>query len=293
MGETRKTDSIDVMDAVGTNIVVTTRAGDLLRIVPRLNEDVNEEWLADKGRFSYDGLKRQRLTQPMVRNEHGKLVKVDWQDALSVASSAIADAGDSIAVVAGPFADVETLCLMKDLANKAGSEMVCTEENFIASNARYEAPLVNARIRKAWLHAETEVDMIGSEVNLSYTYNYHGNDPQILTQIANGTHNLAEVLKGSKRPMVILGSSVFDREDGADIHNTVRSICDNLECDEGWNPFNVLHKSASTVGALDLGYKSGVDTVKEQKPKLLFLVGADAGTVSADDIAEDGVVIYM
>ena len=136
------------MDAVGTNIVVSTRAGDLLRIVPRLNEDVNEEWLADKvfypgsvvenhlfqGRFSYDGLKRQRLTQPMVRNEHGKLVKVDWQDALSVASQAIADAGDSIAVVSGPFADVETLCLMKDLANKAGSEMVCTEENFIASN---------------------------------------------------------------------------------------------------------------------------------------------------------------
>ena len=87
-----------------------------------------------QGRFSYDGLKRQRLTQPMVRNEHGKLVKVDWQDALSVASQAIADAGDSIAVVSGPFADVETLCLMKDLANKAGSEMVCTEENFIASN---------------------------------------------------------------------------------------------------------------------------------------------------------------
>ena len=156
----------------------------------------------------------------MVRNEHGKLVKVDWQDALSVASQAIADAGDSIGVVAGPFADVETLCLMKDLANKAGSEMVCTEENFIASNdfrlasqllghyykansrsdytmnstivgveeadriviigcnPRYEAPLVNARIRKAWLHAETEVDVIGSEVNLSYTYNYHGNDPQ-------------------------------------------------------------------------------------------------------------------
>jgi len=318
--ETRKTDSVDVMDAVGTNIVVSTRAGDLLRIVPRLNEDVNEEWLADKGRFSYDGLKRQRLTQPMVRNEHGKLVKVDWQDALSVASQAIADAGDSIAVVSGPFADVETLCLMKDLANKAGSEMVCTEENFIASNdfrsdytmnstivgveeadriviigcnPRYEAPLVNARIRKAWLHAETEVDVIGSEVNLSYTYNYHGNDPQILTQIANGTHNLAEVLKGSKRPMIILGSSVFDREDGADIHNAVRSICDNLECEEGWNAFNIMHKSASTVGALDLGYKSGVSSIKANKPKLLFLVGADAGAVTADDIAEDGVIVYM
>ena len=203
--ETRKTDSIDVMDAVGTNIVVSTRAGDLLRIVPRLNEDVNEEWLADKGRFSYDGLKRQRLTQPMVRNEHGKLVKVSWQDALSVAEEYISQAGDSVAAVTGPFTDLETLCLMKDLINKSGSELVCTEQKFGAStdfrsnytmnstivgveeadriviigcNPRYEAPLVNARIRKAWLHAETEVDMIGSEVNLSYTYNYHGNDPQ-------------------------------------------------------------------------------------------------------------------
>ena len=122
------------MDAVGTNIVVSTRAGDLLRMVPRLNEDVNEEWMTDKGRFSYDGLKRQRLTQPMVRNEHNRLVKVDWQDALSTAADAIIQAGDSIGVVTGPFTDLETLCLMKDLANKAGSEMVCTEENFIASN---------------------------------------------------------------------------------------------------------------------------------------------------------------
>jgi len=107
----------------------------------------------------------------------------------------------------------------------------------------------------------------------------------VLTQIANGTHNLAEVLKGSKRPMIILGSSVFDREDGADIHNAVRSICDNLECEEGWNAFNIMHKSASTVGALDLGYKSGVSSIKANKPKLLFLVGADAGAVTADDVS--------
>ena len=140
--ETRKTDSIDVMDAVGTNIVVSTRAGDLLRMVPRLNEDVNEEWMTDKARFSYDGLKRQRLTQPMVRNEHNRLVKVDWQDALSTAADSIIQAGDSIGVVTGPFTDLETLCLIKDLVNKAGSEMVCTEEKFIASNDfRYDDSL--------------------------------------------------------------------------------------------------------------------------------------------------------
>merc|ERR1711990_961394 len=318
--ETRKTDSIDVMDAVGTNIVVSTRAGDLLRMVPRLNEDVNEEWMTDKARFSYDGLKRQRLTQPMVRNEHNRLVKVDWQDALSTAADSIIQAGNSIGVVTGPFTDLETLCLIKDLVNKAGSEMVCTEENFIASNdfrsdytmnsgivgieeadriviigcnPRYEAPLVNARIRKAWLHAETEVDMIGSEVNLSYTYNYHGNDPQIINDAADGSSDLGKLLKGSKRPMIILGSSVFDRADGAQVHAAVRNLCNSLNCDDGWNPFNILHKSASTVGALDLGYKSGVESIKTLKPKVLILLGADEGVVGPDDIAEDGVVIYM
>lgn len=318
--ETRKTDSIDVMDAVGTNIIVSTRSGDLLRMVPRLNEDVNEEWMADKGRFCYDGLKRQRLTQPMVRNEFGKLVRVDWQDALSVASDAIRDAGTDIAVVTGPFADVETMCMLKDLANKAGSEMVATEENFIAggdlrsdytfnsaiagieeadrvviigSNPRYEAPLINARIRKAWLHAETEVDVIGSEIDLSYTYNYHGNDPQMLKDIAAGTHPLGETLKGCERPMIILGSSVFDREDGADIHQATKALCESLNCAPGWNPLNIMHKSASTVGALDLGYKSGVSHIKGRKPKVLILYGADEGRIGPDDIASDGTVIYV
>jgi len=318
--ETRKTDSIDVMDAVGANIIVSTRSGDLLRMVPRLNEDVNEEWMADKGRFAVDGLKRQRLTQPMVRNEHGKLARVDWQDALSIASDAIRNAGEEVAVVAGPFADVETLCMLKDLANKAGSEMVCTEENFIASgdlrsdytfnstivgieeadavliigsNPRFEAPLINARIRKAWLHTETEVDVIGSEINLSYTYNYHGNDPQIINDIISGNHALSERLRNAERPMIILGSSVFDREDGAAVHQATKALCESLNCAEGWNPLNIMHKSASTVGALDLGYKSGVSSVKAHKPKVLILYGADEGTVGPDDVAEDGTVIYL
>jgi len=318
--ETRKTDSIDIMDGVGTNIVVSTRAGDLLRIVPRLNEDVNEEWMADKGRFAYDGLKRQRLTQPMVRNEHGKLVKVSWQDALSVAEEYAAEAGDSVAAVTGPFTDLETLTLMKDLVNKMGSEMVCTEQKFDAStdfrsnytmnstivgveeadrivivgcNPRYEAPLVNARIRKAWLHAETEVDVIGTEVDLSYTYNYHGNDPQIINDAAAGTNDLGAALKGAKRPMIICGQGIFDREDGAQVHSAIRNLCDSLECEQGWNPFNMLQKSAATTGALDLGYQAGVESIKQNKPKVVFLLGADEGVVGPDDIAEDGVIIYI
>lgn len=318
--ETRKTDSVDVMDAVGANIVISTRAGDLLRIVPRLNEDVNEEWMADKGRFCYDGLKRQRLTQPMIRNEHNKLVKVDWQDALSVAADAIMNAGDQVGTVVGPFADVETMCLLKDLVNKAGSEMVCTEEKFIASNdfrsdytfnstimgieeadaiviigsnPRYEAPLINARIRKAWLHNETEVDVIGSEINLSYTYNYHGNDPQTLKDLTAGTGPLAERLRNAERPIIILGSSVFEREDGAEVHKATKALAQSLNCAEGWNPLNIMHKSASTVGALDLGYTSGVESIKAQKPKVVILYGADEGAVGPADIAADGTIIYI
>jgi len=316
--ETRKTDSVDVMDAVGANIVVSTRAGDLLRIVPRLNEDVNEEWMADKGRFAYDGLKRQRLTQPMARNNHGKLVKCDWSDALEIASAAIRDAGEDVAVVAGPFADVETLCMLKDLANKAGSEQVTVEEKFftnadirsdyvfnstiagieeadsvliIGCNPRYEAPLINARIRKAWLHAETEVDVIGSEIDLSYTYNYHGNDPQIINDIASGKHDLAAHLKNCERPMVIVGSSVFDRADGAAVLSSVKEMCASLNVAEGWNPLNVMHRNASTVGALDLGYKTGTSCLN--KPKVIINYGADEGSFGADDLAPGGTMIYI
>jgi len=318
--ETRKTDSVDVMDAVGTNIVVSSRAGDLLRIIPRLNEEVNEEWLADKGRFSYDGLKRQRLTQPMARGDGGKLTKVDWQDALTVASDAIAEAGENIAVMVGPFADVETMCLAKDLANKAGSEMVTTEQSFIANgdlradytfnstiagieeadrviiigcNPRFEAPLINARIRKSWLHKETEVDVIGSELNLSYTHQYHGNDPQIINDIANGTHPLCEELAECERPMVILGSSVFERADGSAIHQSVKKMCESLNTPEGWNPFNIMHKSASTVGALDLGYKTGVEHIKGRKPDVIINLGADEGLITRDDVSSSGKIIYI
>lgn len=129
--ETRRTESIDVLDAVGSNIVVSTRTGEVLRILPRMNEEINEEWISDKTRFACDGLKRQRLIVPMIKNQAGELTPVEWEDALVyVARKLRSVPGNQIAAVAGPLADAESLVAMKDLLNKLGSELLCTEQKF-------------------------------------------------------------------------------------------------------------------------------------------------------------------
>ncbi|RXM32119.1 INO80 complex subunit D [Acipenser ruthenus] len=177
--ETRKTESIDVLDAVGSNIVVSTRGGEVMRVLPKLNEDVNEEWISDKTRFAYDGLKRQRLTQPMVKNSAGQLVPTSWEDVLTRVAGALQGAqGSDVAAIAGGLVDAEALVALKDLLNRLNSDNLCTEEVFpmagagtdlrsnyllntkitgveeadllllVGTNPRFEAPLFNARIRK-------------------------------------------------------------------------------------------------------------------------------------------------
>lgn len=184
--ETRKIDSIDVLDAIGSNIVVSTRTNEVLRILPRTNDEINEEWLSDKSRFAYDGLKRQRLVSPMLKC-HGELVNVDWENALISVGKAVKHAGPAVAVVAGGMTDAETLIAVKDFINKLGSEAACTEHIFplagsgtdlrssyllnntiqgiedsdlvllVGTNPRFEAPLLNSRIRKTYVHKELEV----------------------------------------------------------------------------------------------------------------------------------------
>nr|CAI5827530.1 unnamed protein product [Callosobruchus analis] len=189
--EIRKIDSIDVLDAVGSNIIVSTRTGEVMRIVPRVNEEINEEWLADKSRFSYDGLKRQRLVTPMIRDNTGELKPVDWEIALlTVAKILYSLQGSNVGAIAGGFADAEALVALKDLLNRLGSEALCTEHTFpldgsgtdlrsnyllnnkianaeeadlvllVGTNPRFEAPLLNSRLRKAWVHNELEVGYI-------------------------------------------------------------------------------------------------------------------------------------
>ncbi|XP_023276074.1 NADH-ubiquinone oxidoreductase 75 kDa subunit, mitochondrial-like [Seriola lalandi dorsalis] len=326
--ETRKTESIDVLDAVGSNIVVSTRGGEVMRVMPRLNEDVNEEWISDKTRFAYDGLKRQRLTQPMVKDDSGQLTPTTWEDALTRVAGALQSVqGSEVAAIAGGMADAEALISLKDLLNRLDSENLCTEEVFptagagtdlrsnyllntriagiedcdllllIGTNPRYEAPLFNARIRKSWLHNELHVAMVGHNVDLSYTYDHLGEDTSVLKELANGTHPFCQVLSAAKRPVVIVGSSALQREDGAAILSTVSTIAQNARTssgvEEGWKVLNVLHRVASQVAALDLGYKAGVDAIRKNPPKVLFLLGADAGCITRADLPKDSLIIYQ
>ncbi|XP_061580436.1 NADH-ubiquinone oxidoreductase 75 kDa subunit, mitochondrial-like [Cololabis saira] len=326
--ETRKTESIDVLDAVGSNIVVSTRGGEVMRILPRLNEDINEEWISDKTRFAYDGLKRQRLTQPMVKNASGQLVPTSWEDVLTQVAGALQGAkGNDVAAIVGGLVDAEALISLKDLLNRLNSDNLCTEEMFpmagagsdlrsnyllntgiagieeadflllVGTNPRYEAPLINARIRKGWLHNELNVALVGKEVDLSYTYDHLGESASILQEIASGTHPFSQVLAKAKHPVVIVGSGCLQREDGAAIMAAVSTIAQNArvtsEVEESWKILNVLHRVASQVAALDLGYKPGVNTIRMNPPKVLFLLGADAGCITRQDLPKDSFIIYQ
>lgn len=326
--ETRKTESIDVLDALGSNIVVSTRGGEVMRVLPRLNEEINEEWISDKTRFAYDGLKRQRLTQPMVKDDSGQLTPTTWEDALTRVAGALQGVqGSEMAAVVGGMADAEALVSLKDLLNRLDSENLCTEEVFptagagtdlrsnyllnsrisgieesdllllVGTNPRYEAPLFNARIRKSWLHNELRVAVVGHEVDLSYSYEHLGEETSVLKELANGTHPFCQVLASAKRPVVVVGSSALQREDGAGILSAVSSIAQNARVssgvEEGWRVLNVLHRVASQVAALDLGYKPGVDSIRQNPPKVLYLLGADAGCVSRDDLPKNALIIYQ
>ncbi|KAM4608880.1 NADH-ubiquinone oxidoreductase 75 kDa subunit, mitochondrial isoform 2-T3 [Polymixia lowei] len=326
--ETRKTESIDVLDAVGSNIVLSTRGGEVMRVLPRLNEDINEEWISDKTRFAYDGLKRQRLTQPMVKNESGQLVATSWEDVLTRVAGALQGAqGNDVAAVVGGLVDAEALIALKDMLNHLNSDNLCTEEMFpmagagsdlrsnyllntgiagieeadllllVGTNPRYEAPLFNARIRKSWLHNELQVALVGREVDLSYTYDHLGESGKVLRDIAAGTHPFSQVLAKAKHPVVLVGSSALQREDGAAVMAAVSTIAQNARVssgvEESWKVLNVLHRVASQVAALDLGYKPGVEAIRKNPPKVLFLLGADAGCITRQDLPKDSLIIYQ
>ncbi|MEE6490248.1 hypothetical protein FKM82_015814 [Ascaphus truei] len=326
--ETRKIESIDVLDAVGSNIVVSTRGGEVMRILPKVHDDINEEWISDKTRFSYDGLKRQRLTQPMIRNEEGHLVYTSWEDVLTRVAGVLQGVqGNDIAAVAGGQVDAEALVALKDLLNRLNSDTLCTEEVFpnsgagsdlrsnyllnsriagveeadvlllVGTNPRYEAPLFNTRIRKSWLNNDLQVAVIGSPVDLTYTYDHLGESPQILKDIASGKHPFSKTFSQAKKPMVVVGSSALQRKDGAAIHAAVSAIAYNARTSSGvsgeWKVLNLLHRVASQVAALDLGYKPGVDALRKNPPKVLFLLGADAGCITRQDLPKDCFIIYQ
>lgn len=324
--EVRKIDSVDVLDAIGSNIVVSTRTGEVLRILPRENEDINEEWLSDKSRFACDGLKRQRLMAPMLRKPNGELEAVEWESALLTVAHAIKNSPkDKIAAVAGKLVDAEQLVAVKDLLNKLGSESLCTEQNFptndgtsgidfrssyllnnsiaateeadlvllVGTNPRYEAPMLNTRLRKGYVHREQDIALIGPQVDLSYQYEHLGTSASVINEIANGSHPFAAKLKAAKRPMIIVGAEALARTDGSGMMS-LHSFAQQLKPESGdWKVWNVLHTNASQVAALDIGYQPGAEQVLKSNPKVLFLLGADSGLINKDNIPSDCFVIYQ
>nr|XP_020739984.1 NADH-ubiquinone oxidoreductase 75 kDa subunit, mitochondrial [Odocoileus virginianus texanus] len=323
--ETRKTESIDVMDAVGSNIVVSTRTGEVMRILPRMHEDINEEWISDKTRFAYDGLKRQRLTEPMVRNEKGLLTHTTWEDALSrVAGMLQSFQGNDVAAIAGGLVDAEALIALKDLLNRVDSDTLCTEEVFptigagtdlrsnyllnttiagveeadvvllVGTNPRFEAPLFNARIRKRlviifWVLKTMVASLTPPSVGKKKVQCEKTKQPNPAP--------LLSVLQEAKKPMVVLGSSALQRNDGAAILAAVSNIAQKVRTSSGvagdWKVMNILHRIASQVAALDLGYKPGVEAIRKNPPKMLFLLGADGGCVTRQDLPKDCFIVYQ
>jgi NADH-quinone oxidoreductase subunit G len=306
--ELRKTDSIDVLDATGTNIRIDARGGEVLRFLPRTNEAVNEEWMADRGRFAFDGLKRRRLDRPWIRRD-GKLVPASWREAFETIAGKLGGlSGAEIGAVVGPLADAESTIALRDLMAAFGStNLECRTDgaeidparrdfyNFntgiagidqadalliIGSNPRTEAPVLNARIRKRAVAGGFPVGLIGPQgVDLTYAAQWLGAAGDTLRALAAGTHPFAATLKAAKRPMLILGRGALVRPDGAAVLAAAWRIavdCNMLQPD--WHGFNVLHQFGGQVAPLDLGFTGGLSAGL----KALWLLGAEPKQLPLD-----------
>jgi len=294
--ELKKTLAIDVMDAVGTNIRLDSRGRQVLRALPRINDDVNEEWASDKTRHAVDGLVRRRLDQPYVRRD-GKLVPATWDEAF--AAIAAVRHGGSVAAVAGDLVDCETMFAARELVKSLGGSLFegrqtglaydvssLSAVNFnsglagietadaillIGTNLRWEAPLVNTRVRKA-IKKGAKVFGIGDPIDLTYPVEWLGNDASLVGRLPKA---VAEALKNAQRPAVIVGGGAMAVEG---VHGAALGLVGTLGLvKDNWNGFNVLHFSAARMGGLMLGYAAdgGIRAVAAARPKLLFLLGAD------------------
>ena len=327
--ELTKVESIDVMDAQGANIRVDARAGQVMRVMPRLNEAVNEEWISDKTRYAIDGLKRQRLDTPYLRDAQGKLQPVSWDEALQAVGAQMKKAkAKGTAALVGDQVDAEAIFALKSLMDKIGSpHMDCRQDGaklnpkvrasylfnstiagadeadailIIGANPRIEAPVMNARIRRNHLTNQVAIAHIGPEIDLTYPATHLGDDIAVLDDIVSGKHPFAKTMAKAKKPMIILGMGALTRTDGAAILGRAKAIADATKMvTADWNGFNVLHTAASRVAALDLGFvpgKDGLDTqgilkgAQSGDIKLVWLLGADEIDMSA---LEKTFVIYQ
>ncbi len=316
--ELGKIESIDVMDAVGSAIRVDVRGREVMRVLPRVNEAVNEEWISDKTRYIWDGLKTQRLDRPFVR-ENGRLRPASWAEAFAaVAAKVKSVAPAKIGALAGDLASVEEMFALKLLMEKLGSpNLDCRQDGtkldpkngrasyvfnptiagiedadallIVGANPRREAAVLNARIRKRWRMGGFPIGVVGERVDLSYDYKYLGAGADTLSEIANGG-GFGETLANAKRPIVIVGQGALSRADGAAILALAAKIA---KPSAEWNGLAILHTAASRVGGLDLGFtpgQGGLDFagIAGGQLDLVFNLGADEL-----DVASGAFVVYI
>ena len=295
--ELTKTLGIDMMDAVGTNVRIDARGRQVLRVLPRVNDDVNEEWANDKTRHHVDGLVRRRLDQPYVR-VNGALQPASWAEAFAAIKAV--NAGSSVAAIAGDLADCETMFAAKSLVNALGGTLlegrqtgldydvtslsavnfnttIAEAENadvilLVGTNLRWEAPLINTRVRKAVWKKGAKVFAIGPETDLTYKTEWLGDDASLVAKLPKP---VTDALKGAERPMLIFGGGALSVPG---VHGAGLALAKAVDAvKDGWNGFNVVHFSAARMGALMLGYglPGGIKDVIAAKPKLAFFLGAD------------------
>ncbi len=320
--ELNKTESIDVMDGLGSAIRIDTRGSEVMRILPRINDDINEEWISDKTRHVIDGLRTQRLDQPYVRH-NGQLRPATWSEAFKAIAAKVAQTNPKrMGAIVGDLAGVEEIFALKDLMTRLGvANLDCRQDGsaldpawgrasylfntsiagidmadallIVGSNPRKEGAMLNARVRKRWRSGKFAVGVIGPKADLSYTYDYLGAGPETLADITR--HSFADNLKKAERPMVIVGAGAFTRGDGAALASlAAKAAVDLGAVKDGWNGYCVLHNAASRVGALDVGFVPGQGALGARQMAafgtldLLFLLGADE-----IDVAQGAFVVYI
>lgn len=319
-------ESVDVLDALGSNIRIDARGMEVMRIIPRLNDDINEEWINDKTRFACDGLKTQRLTTPLIRRDN-KFIPSSWEQALTEIGTAyqkLAPKENEFKAIAGHLVEAETLVAMKDLANKLSSDNLALDQPLgsqppahgidlrssylfnskiygveeadaillVGTNPRHEAAGLNARIRKQWLRSDLEIGLVGETFESTFEFDHLGTSVADLKKALSGPWGKA--LQSAKRPMIIVGSSAVEHPDAKAIFETVGSFVDknatNFMTPE-WQGYNVLQRAASRAGAYDVGFITPSPTVANTTPKFIWLLGADE--ISESDIPKGAFVVYQ
>ena len=326
--ELKKTESIDVHDAVGSAIRVDARGVEVMRVLPRLNDDINQEWINDKSRFACDGLRTQRLTTPLVRVGN-RFEPASWEEALSKIGDAYArlnPTGHEFKAIAGHLADAESMVTLRDLVHRAGSENLAVDQpgggtplahgvdvrsNYlfnstingiadadalliVGSNPRHEASIINLRLRSKWLKSGLPIAFVGEAFDSTFAYEHLGSDLTALKKALSASEFGGKVLAKASKPMIIVGSAMAEHPDSKAIFETLGQFVNKHEAQffsPGWNGYNILQRAASRSAAFDVGFVTHDPAVSQVIPKFLWLLGADE--LAPSDIPKDAFVVYQ